>query len=491
MVCLGMARLRTEFASIIACIILCSCTQQEVHLHDRHSLSYPLIESYAKRHPGATLVLIDYHHDIGPVGEAPVSSNWVATLLQKKLVSQVVWVSGRDLLLPNRNARIAWLQRKLASFPPSDAASIESRVILSDWHELEEKHIKGPIIVSLDLDVFCHDPGTPPERFVDEISAWTGRQSPGLVTISLSAAYENDPESAWQRLERFAVEYARVAPKAIWYLEAGSRTPGTEGIEESNAWRIWERQPESFYRRNACFLPGACIWIAPPISLREDLVQVNIQPGDEVAKDIISGWRDGDLAALERSFPQGTTDKALEAASAAIEEYWRGKRQPQPRTSDDDRGVALRVRDTEGDRGCLALYRGVADPIGAAAYCAQFAADDPRYPELLPSERSNLMLEVSILGPWHDMSGPLDFRPGLDSLILKDGGEVTFLQSSVAAQRGYGREEFLARLSNKAGLGLDGWKIHRLQFMRSSTIWSRRSMSSIEAAPDHQKSEKK
>lgn len=487
-----MAPSRIALRGIILCVILASCARPELHLHDRHCLSYPLVASYAKSHPGTTLVLLDYHHDVGPVGDDPSSSNWVGLLLRDRAVSRVLWVSGRDLLLPNRNARLAWLRRKLASFPPSEASRIESRITLADWHELEKKRLGGPLIVSLDFDLFCHDPGNPPERFVDEIGAWMRRQSPGLVTLALSAAYEGDAPSAWSRLERFAALYGRGASgRAAWFLEAGSRDPAAEGEEERTAWRLWDSRREAFGRRDAAFMPGAGIWISPPTGLRAALLRLGIRPGDETAKDMLSGWRDGDRADLERRFPQSATDEALAAAAVALEEVWRGGAPIPLKPGAAASGLALRIQKNGSDRGCLALYRGVSDPLAAAAYCASLAARDPRYPAVLSVERPALDLELSMFGPWREMSDPRDFRPGLDSLMLVDGDKLTLLQAPVASERGYGREKFLARLSNKAGLGEGGWKGRGLRYMRAATIWSRRPLSAVEASPCYQKYEKK
>ena len=75
--------------------------------------------------------------------------------------------------------------------------------------------------------------------------------------------------------------------------------------------------------------------------------------------------------------------------------------------------------------------------------------------------------------------------------MLVDGDKLTLLQAPVASERGYGREEFLARLSNKAGLGEGDWKGRGLRFLRAATIWSRRPLSAVEASPCYQKYEKK
>ncbi|MDA8425127.1 MAG: AMMECR1 domain-containing protein [Treponema sp.] len=476
----------------MACSLFFSCSRREVHVHDRHGLSFPLVESYAKNHRGTTLVLLDYHHDVGPLGGRALGSNWVGALIAEGAVDRVLWVSGRNLLLPNKNARIAWLRRKLSSFPPDEATRIESRISLIDWQELESRRLNGPVVVSLDFDLFCHDPGNPPGRFVDKIAAWAAGQRPGLLTLALSAAYETDADSAWRRLGRFIDDYGKAGgAKAAWFLEAGVRKTSAEGEEEQRAWRRWDAYRDSFGRRDESFFPGAAIWIAPPMEIRKRLLALSARPGDAAAADILSGWRDADLAELEGSFPQARTDAILASAAASLEGYWRGDPMPPPATGHEDAGLALRIQNDGGDRGCLAICRGVSDPDSAAVYCARGAARDPRYPPVLAAERNSLDLELSVFGPWRAMKGPYDFRPGLDSLLLLRGSEITLLQASVAAERGYGRRDFLARLASKARLGTEGWKTPGLRFLRSATLWSRRPLASIEASPGYQKYEKK
>jgi hypothetical protein len=486
-----MAFFRLASVCLIVCALLVSCAKPEIHIHDRHSLSSPLVESYAGKHPDATLVLFDYHHDIGHVGEEALSANWVARFLREDRDARVIWVSGRDLAAPDRGARLAWLRRGLVSFAPGEAARLESRVELATWHELEKRSLGAPLVISLDFDIFCQDQGSSPERFLDEIGAWIRRRKPDLVTLALSAAYEDDPSSAFSRLERFVAGWGAEARGSAWFLEAGPRNPRQEGYEERNAWRLWEERPDVFGGCDAAFYPGAGIWIAPPQGLCSVLLALGAKPGDDTAKDVLSGWRDADIAELGRRFSQVAMDEILAASASALEDAWKGGSPALPKSGETGLGLALRIQSAGRDRGCLALYRDVDDPVAAAAYCARMAARDPRYPAVLPEEAPGLDLELSLFGPWRAMKGPLDFRPGLDSLIMIKGREVTLLQAPVALQHGCGREEFLARLCGKAGLGPELWRGHGLRFMRSATIWSRRSLASIEAGSDHQKYEKK
>ena len=468
-----------------------SCTRQEVHIHDRHSLSYPLIASFGKKHSGTTLVLIDYHHDIGSPDFRILSSNWVGRLLQDTTIDKVLWVSGRDLLLPNRNARIAWLRRTLRHYAPSDAAAIEGRIELADWQSLREQTLPGPVAVTVDFDSFSHDPGDPPERFVDEIARWIARERPELLTLSLSAAYQKNPEIAWDCLERFIDVYSVLSPGSSWHLESGPYGQKAEGTEELTAWRTWENQRGIFGRRNMSFLPGASIWIAPPLALRERLLSLSMTAGDEASADILKGWADGGAREMEVTYPSSATDEALAAAAVSLEAGWFGALQSLPKTGSGNFGLVVRIQSNGGDRGCFAVYQGLSDLPSSAAYCARLAGKDPRYPEVQASEESTIDLEVSIFGPWEIMKNPEDFLPGLDSVLLKRGNETTLLQAPVAAERGYDRAVFLSRLSNKAGLGLDGWKKPGSTFYRAKTVWSRRSLSDIKSSSAYQKYEKK
>ena len=136
-------------------------------------------------------------------------------------------------------------------------------------------------------------------------------------------------------------------------------------------------------------------------------------------------------------------------------------------------GIAVRFRNKDEDRGCLSLYEGIAekDILQAVSFCTQEALTDPRYTEIRPEERAELFTNISVFGTWEEMNSPLDFVPGLHSLIVEDeSGEKTLLQASIALERNYSREDFLARLSNKAGLGFDGWKKNALHFYRAQTI---------------------
>jgi len=424
----------------------------------------------------STLLLLDYHHDISALQPGVTSFNWVGALLNEGLLSRVIWVSGRTLLLPNRNSRMKWLRRSMEGFAPSDAERIQSRVTLMDWSELRTLQIRGPYVVSLDLDILAHDPGDSPERFLDELSGWIAARRPPLLTVAFSAAYQRDASTSWKWIERFVRCFAESG--ASWYLEGGTESSRPESLEENGSWGLWETLPDSFARYGQGFWPGLGIWVEAPMSFRDALEERAVRPGDKSASEVLSGWIDADRLTLEHRFPPKALDRLATSAAISLESGWKGRRAPEPPAGLSATGVAVRLLDHGLDRGCLSLYEGVSDIEEAVQYCVQAAAKDPRYPPVFAKERPELEVELSIFGPWHVMKDPMDFRPGLDSLLLEEGGRTTLLQSSLAVERRYDRSAFLTVLARKAGL--NGWNAPGIIFKRAATIWSLRTLPSIE-----------
>ena len=471
---------------VIFCFLnLCSCGKKvtQLHLHDRHVLSYDYVKNYAAEKGPLTLVLLDYHHDISSQTDALNSVNWVGKLIEEDSVKQVIWLSGKKLELPNRNSRMAWLERSIKDMYPETAEKMRQAIKLVDWYDLQElklrgshgvSDVNGPFVITLDFDVFTKDPGEVPEEFVDELCYWIQKQKPELVTLALSATYQPEPSRAWEWLKRFIQDYKS---SATWILESGDFGEKEESKDDFAAHRKWEESPEVFKNCKAPFYAGAYLWQNTPADIVEALVKKNVKAGNKAAEEIIQIWNDEKLKKMKKTFDSEQLVKLAGFAETAMQSFFDGKKFQVPEqnklTDKENFGVAVRFRNKTEDRGCLSLYTGIVekDIPAAVEYCTMEALVDPRYLRIQPEETEEMFTNISIFSNWEIMSSYDDFEPGVHSLLLEDtDGEMTLLQSSIALERNYTREEFLARLSNKAGLGLDGWKKNALHFYRAQTI---------------------
>jgi len=110
-------------------------------------------------------------------------------------------------------------------------------------------------------------------------------------------------------------------------------------------------------------------------------------------------------------------------------------------------------------RGCMgnldpgsAVWASVVDAAGWAA------REDPRFARIRERDLANLHIEVSILGPSVLLADPLDWRLGIDGVIVRLGGRRGLLLPEVAADVVGGRVEMLQICCRKAGLPAGAWR---------------------------------
>ena len=110
-------------------------------------------------------------------------------------------------------------------------------------------------------------------------------------------------------------------------------------------------------------------------------------------------------------------------------------------------------------RGCIGYIEArlpLWQTVGEVAEKAAF--DDPRFAPLTSDEFAHINIEISVLSPLHDVHDVNEIKVGTHGLIIDAGYTRGLLLPQVATEYGWGREEFLAHTSRKAGLKADAWK---------------------------------
>jgi len=152
----------------------------------------------------------------------------------------------------------------------------------------------------------------------------------------------------------------------------------------------------------------------------------------------------------------------LRLALTSIERALDGEPPPRllerPHPDDPSHGVFVTLRIGEELRGCigtLAAEEGI--PNTVVKFAREAAFRDPRFPPVTKEEWPGVALEVSVLTPPRRIS-PEEVEPGRHGIILEAGMRRGLLLPQVATEWGFSREQFLAAVSQKAGLPDNAWK---------------------------------
>jgi MEMO1 family protein len=153
----------------------------------------------------------------------------------------------------------------------------------------------------------------------------------------------------------------------------------------------------------------------------------------------------------------------LGLARETIARYLSIKMVPLPRLISpilrEPRGVFVTLKKRGNLRGCIGRMvpdRPLAELVGAVAL--QSAFEDPRFSPVTTRELADLEIEISVLTPMKPVSGPNDIVVGRDGVLLQKGGRSAVFLPQVAPEQGWGRDEMLGHLSQKAGLPAGAWR---------------------------------
>jgi AmmeMemoRadiSam system protein B/AmmeMemoRadiSam system protein A len=161
----------------------------------------------------------------------------------------------------------------------------------------------------------------------------------------------------------------------------------------------------------------------------------------------------------------GTADRKtlLGLARETITRFLTVKMVPLPRSASpilaEPRGVFVTLKKRGNLRGCIGRMipdRPLVELVGAMAL--QSAFEDPRFPPVTAREVADLEVEISVLTPMKKVSGPEAIVIGRDGVLMQKGGCSAVFLPQVAPEQGWGRDEMLSHLSQKAGLPANAWK---------------------------------
>jgi len=139
--------------------------------------------------------------------------------------------------------------------------------------------------------------------------------------------------------------------------------------------------------------------------------------------------------------------------------------------TDHDRGIFVRLMRHGAERGCIGFVRGVAsleEGVRIAAVDAAFF--DPRYRHISPGELDELVMEITLIGRLEPMKHWRDFTIGKHTIYVAGRYGKAVMQAQVAAERGWGKEEFLKAICRKARIHELSYKEKGIQIYRADTV---------------------
>ena len=146
-----------------------------------------------------------------------------------------------------------------------------------------------------------------------------------------------------------------------------------------------------------------------------------------------------------------------------------------PATGGLSRRTGAFVTLKRGDRlrGCIRSVERDERLTEVIARCAGDAATrDPRFTPLTPTELSEVVLEISVIGPFDPVMDPARIVVGRHGLAVEQGRQRGLLLPQVATERHWSGETFLGQTCVKAGLPADAWRHGAAVFSFEAFVFS-------------------
>jgi AmmeMemoRadiSam system protein B/AmmeMemoRadiSam system protein A len=123
------------------------------------------------------------------------------------------------------------------------------------------------------------------------------------------------------------------------------------------------------------------------------------------------------------------------------------------------RGVFVTLKKRGALRGCIGRMipdKPLHELVGAVAL--QSALEDPRFRPVTLDELKDLEIEISVLTPMAAVPNADHIVVGRDGVLIRQAGLSAVFLPQVAPEQGWGRDEMLEHLCQKAGLLPGSWK---------------------------------
>ena len=169
----------------------------------------------------------------------------------------------------------------------------------------------------------------------------------------------------------------------------------------------------------------------------------------------------------------------LRLARETITRYLQTETVPLPRAA----SPALRRRqgafvtlEKHGElRGCIGhMAEDTPLALTVARMALHAAMQDRRFRPVRAVELPAIQVEISVLTPRRQVSGPEAIVVGRDGVVIEKAGRSAVFLPQVAPEQGWGREEMLAKLCLKAGLPADCWHRETTFFTFQAVVFGER-----------------
>jgi len=320
----------------------------------------------------------------------------------------------------------------------AELLSIPGVVALDEAHREEHSlEVHLPFLQTL-LDRFTLLPlvaGMAPDGLVADVleAVWGGPET--LIVISSDLSHYHDYETATALDHTTAEAIARLDPDAFDHHGACGRTP-----------------------------LGGLLTLAKRRGLRIEPLDIRNSGDTAGPRDHVVGYGSW---ALTETPPAALPQILLGLARRAIERRLTDRSDPLPIPDLPDlreKGACFVTLHSDGHlRGCIGspiAWRSLAEDVTENAVHAAFS--DPRFPPVSADEMFRVRLSLSLLTPPAPMSFASEedllsqLRPGLDGLVIEDGGHHALFLPAVWEQVP-DPAAFLGHLKVKAGLSPDHW----------------------------------